>query len=196
MIFQPFNNWLDGTREDLVDMFIVHTLDEIQGLIDAHGQFKATLGEADKEFQSIMSLIKEVENFARQYGVPGATINPYTNLTGNVRSFSSLSDDGLCTFSFFSFQDINSKWNEVKVLVPQRDNTLQDEMRKQQNNEALRRQFADKANQVGPWIERQMDAVSALGMGMQVIFYSVQMLRSQCLYQITKEDLSVAEQLK
>jgi len=47
-IFQPFNNWLDGTREDLIDMFIVHTLDEIQGLIDAHGQFKATLNEADK----------------------------------------------------------------------------------------------------------------------------------------------------
>ncbi len=66
------------------------------------------------------------------------------------------------------FQDINSKWNEVKILVPQRDQTLQDELRKQQNNEALRRQFADKANQVGPWIERQMDAVAALGMGMQV----------------------------
>ena len=94
---QPFNNWLDGTREDLVDMFIVHTLDEIQGLIDAHAQFKATLGEADKEFQSIISLIKEVENFAKQYNVPGATINPYTNLTGN---------------------DIQSKWNEVKTLVP------------------------------------------------------------------------------
>ena len=66
------------------------------------------------------------------------------------------------------FQDINSKWNEVKTLVPQRDQTLQDELRKQQNNEALRRQFADKANQVGPWIEKQMDAVSAIGMGMQV----------------------------
>ena len=81
---QPFNNWLDGTREDLVDMFIVHTLDEIQGLIDAHAQFKATLPEADKEFQSIISLIHEVENFARQFNVPGATLNPYTNLTGNV----------------------------------------------------------------------------------------------------------------
>merc|ERR1712045_722522 len=57
----PFNNWLDGTREDLVDMFIVHTLDEIQGLIDAHAQFKATLGEADKEFQAIIALIHEVE---------------------------------------------------------------------------------------------------------------------------------------
>ena len=78
----PFNNWLDGTREDLVDMFIVHTLDEIQGLIDAHAQFKATLGEADKEFTAIITLIHDCENFARQYNVPGATINPYTNLTG------------------------------------------------------------------------------------------------------------------
>merc|ERR1712054_288551 len=142
----PFNNWLDGTREDLVDMFIVHTLDEIQGLIDAHAQFKATLGEADKEFTSIISLIHECESFAKQYNVPGATINPYTNLTG---------------------KDVQSKWNEVKTLVPQRDQTLQDELRKQENNEALRRSFAEKANQVGPWIERQMDAVAAIGMGMQ-----------------------------
>lgn len=33
----------------------------------------------------------------------------------------------------------------------------------------LRRQFAEKANQVGPWIERQMDAVTAIGMGLQVL---------------------------
>merc|ERR1711881_335512 len=140
----PFNNWLDGTREDLVDMFIVHTLEEIQGLIDAHAQFKATLGEADEEFTTIITLIHDCEQFAKQYNVPGATINPYTNLTGN---------------------DVQSKWNEVKTLVPQRDQTLQDELKKQQNNEALRRQFAEKANQVGPWIERQMDAVAAIGMG-------------------------------
>ena len=68
-------------------MFIVHTLDEIQGLIDAHAQFKATLGEADKEFQAIIALIHEVEGFAKQYNVPGANINPYTNLTGAVSVF-------------------------------------------------------------------------------------------------------------
>ena len=78
-------------------------------------------------------------------------------------------------------QDINSKWNEVKTLVPQRDQTLQDEMRKQQNNEALRRQFADKSNQVGPWIEKQMDAVSAIGMGMQ----ARGLFKKTCTYQIT-----------
>lgn len=34
------------------------------------------------------------------------------------------------------------------------------------DNESLRRQFAEKANGVGPWIEKQMDAVAAIGMGM------------------------------
>jgi actinin alpha 1/4 len=31
----------------------------------------------------------------------------------------------------------------------------------------LRRQFGEKANNVGPWIEKQMDAVTAIGMGIQ-----------------------------
>lgn len=35
------------------------------------------------------------------------------------------------------------------------------------DNEMLRRQFAEKANAVGPWIERQLDAVTAIGMGLQ-----------------------------
>jgi len=38
------------------------------------------------------------------------------------------------------------------------------------DNELLRRQFAEKANVVGPWIERQLDAVTAIGLGLQVIF--------------------------
>jgi actinin alpha len=142
----PFNNWLDGTREDLVDMFIVHTVEEIQGLIDAHGQFKATLSDADKEYNSIIGLVKDVESTVQKYQIPGGLQNPYTTLTSN---------------------DLAKKWSEVKHLVPQRDTTLQAELRKQQNNEMLRRQFAEKANQVGPWIERQMDAVTAIGMGLQ-----------------------------
>jgi len=141
----PFNNWLDGACEDLVDMFIVHTIEEIQGLIDAHNQFKATLGEADKEFQAIMALVSEVQAIAQKYQIPGGLDNPYTTLTNTV---------------------ISGKWAEVKKLVPARDATLQAELSKQQNNETLRRTFAEKANGVGPWIEKQMDAVAAIGMGM------------------------------
>jgi actinin alpha len=138
----PFNNWMDGAKEDLVDMFIVHTTEEIQGLIDAHEQFKGTLGEADKEFNAIMALLTEVQRISQQYGITGGSDNPYTTLHA---------------------QDLAHKWQEVKSLVPQRDTTLQQEMIRQQNNERLRRQFAQKANMVGQWIERHLDAVASVG---------------------------------
>ncbi|CAO1411305.1 unnamed protein product [Diamesa serratosioi] len=140
----PFNNWLDGAREDLVDMFIVHTMEEIQGLITAHDQFKATLGEADKEYNLIVGLVRDVEGLVNQYQIANGLENPYTALTAH---------------------DLNGKWGDVKTLVPARDMTLANELKKQQNNEMLRRQFAEKANNVGPWIEKQMDAVTAIGMG-------------------------------
>ncbi|XP_069116434.1 alpha-actinin, sarcomeric-like isoform X1 [Argopecten irradians] len=141
----PFNNWLDGAKEDLLDMFIVHTTEEIQELMGAHEQFKQTLGEADKEFNSIMSLATEVHKLARDHGIQLGE-NPYTTVAA---------------------QDIATKWNEVKRLVPQRDRTLQDEMVKQQNNEHLRRQFASKANTIGPWIENHLDAVASIGVNMK-----------------------------
>ncbi|KAK2508244.1 hypothetical protein MC885_018053 [Smutsia gigantea] len=43
----PFNNWLDGAVEDLQDVWLVHSVDETQGLLTAHEQFKATLPETD-----------------------------------------------------------------------------------------------------------------------------------------------------
>ena len=51
----------------------------------------------------------------------------------------------------------------MRQLVPDRDTTLQTEMIRQQNNERLRRQFAQKANHVGPWVERHLDMVASVG---------------------------------
>lgn len=46
-------------------MFIVHTIEENQGLIEAHGQFKRTLGEADQEYGSIMKIAQEIQSIPR-----------------------------------------------------------------------------------------------------------------------------------
>jgi actinin alpha len=59
-------------------------------------------------------------------------------------------------------KEIKSKWNEVQVLVPQRDQDLQIEYGKQQQNERFRIQFAQKANVVGPWIEHQHEQLQQL----------------------------------
>lgn len=140
----PFNNWLDGAKEDLQDMFIVHSVEEMQRLIEAHEQFKQTLAEADKEHAAILAFANEVRDIASTYHVPGGIENPYTSLLPT---------------------DIQNKWAEVRQLVPKRDTVLLNELQRQRRNEDLRCKFADKANVVGPWIERHLDSVAAVGMG-------------------------------
>ena len=104
---QPFNNWLDGACEDLVDMFIVHTIEEIQGLIDAHNQFKATLGEADKEYQAITALVTEVQHTAQKYQIPGALDNPYTTLTAQVWRGRAGRVEGVCVVEGSNTERVN-----------------------------------------------------------------------------------------
>lgn len=140
----PFNNWLDSSREDLVDMFIVHTVDEIQRLIAAHDKFKSTLNEADQEYLSIIDLANQVQSIVGKNKIPGGLENPYTTLTSD---------------------EISNKWRDLRALIPERDQVLNRELLRQERNEGLRRQFAERANIVGPWIESQMDGVAAIGMG-------------------------------
>lgn len=47
---------LDGAREDLADIVIVHEMKEVQELINAHNRFKATISDADNEFQGIVGI--------------------------------------------------------------------------------------------------------------------------------------------
>ena len=52
--------------------------------MDAHEQFKQTLGEADKEYNAIMALVQEIQRISQQYGIQNALENPYSTLQANV----------------------------------------------------------------------------------------------------------------
>ncbi|XP_041071763.1 alpha-actinin-2 isoform X3 [Carcharodon carcharias] len=135
----PFNNWMEGAMEDLQDMFIVHSIEEIQSLITAHEQFKATLPEADSERQAILGILNEVQKITQTYSISSIVSNPY---------------------SMISHEEISAKWDKMKQLVPQRDGTLQEELVRQHSNERLRRQFASQTNVIGPWIQRKMEEIA------------------------------------
>ncbi|GAB1297916.1 Alpha-actinin-2 [Apodemus speciosus] len=137
----PFNNWMEGAMEDLQDMFIVHSIEEIQSLITAHEQFKATLPEADGERQSILAIQNEVEKVIQSYSIRVSSSNPYSTVT---------------------MDELRNKWDKVKQLVPVRDQSLQEELARQHANERLRRQFAAQANAIGPWIQNKMEVGGAL----------------------------------
>ncbi|KAI5611791.1 alpha-actinin-1, partial [Silurus asotus] len=137
----PFNNWMEGAMEDLQDTFIVHTIEEIQGLSTAHEQFKATLPDADKERQAILGIHNEITKIVQTYHVNITGTNPYTTINP---------------------KEINTKWERVRQLVPQRDQALIEEHARQQNNERLRRQFANQANIIGPWIQNKMEEIGRI----------------------------------
>lgn len=134
----PFSNWMDGAKEDLLDMFRVHTLEEIQDLKDAQEKFKQNMPAAEDEFNNIMQLTRAIDELSQ-----GANENPYTNTKA---------------------EDLSNKWNEVLDLIPKRDTLLQEETLKQQTNERLRLQFAQMANQVGAWIQSKHSLVTELTM--------------------------------
>jgi len=73
----PFNNWMDGAKEDLMDMFNVHSLEEVQDLKDAQEQFKANMPAAQEEFESIIALQNAITGMSNQ-------TNPYTNTKAEV----------------------------------------------------------------------------------------------------------------
>ncbi|XP_013889274.1 alpha-actinin-4 isoform X1 [Austrofundulus limnaeus] len=141
----PFNNWMEGAMEDLQDMFIVHNIDEIQGLITAHEQFKETLPEANKEREAIQSIQAEVQKIAQSNGIKLSGGNPYTSITP---------------------QSIDNKWEKAMAMVPQRDKALQEELNKQNSNDTLRATFATQANAVGAYIQAKMEEIGRISIEM------------------------------
>ncbi|VDM98811.1 unnamed protein product [Thelazia callipaeda] len=141
----PFNNWLDGAREDLADIVIVHEMKEVQELLNAHNHFKSTISDADNEFREIVNIERETIQLVEQNNLDRELLkNPYTDL---------------------SAAEIRRKWQEVQQAVPSRDAQLQSECHRQRNNERLRQLFAEKANATGPWLEKQLEQVLAIGLG-------------------------------
>ncbi|KAL9953111.1 hypothetical protein ACROYT_G040471 [Oculina patagonica] len=134
-----FNNWLESAREDLMDMFSVHTVEEITELQDAHQVFKENMPAAQQEFDAIMSISNEIEGMSDQE-------NPYTSLTK---------------------EEISLTWSEVIDLIPKRDELLETEKGRQKRNETLRLEFARKANLVGPWINEHEEKLRAIALKMQ-----------------------------
>ncbi|XP_072287377.1 alpha-actinin-4 isoform X2 [Pyxicephalus adspersus] len=141
----PFNNWMEGAMEDLQDMFIVHTVEEVDGLITAHGQFKSTLPDADREREAILDIQRQIQKIAEYNNIKLSGGNPYTTVTPDI---------------------INFKWQKVQELVPKRDNALKSEQDKQQSNEHLRLEFARLANVEGPWIQSKMEEIGRIAIEM------------------------------
>ncbi|VEL28631.1 unnamed protein product [Protopolystoma xenopodis] len=58
-----FNSWFENAEEDLTDPVKCNSYLEIQALSDAQEQFKASLKAAEKDFQQLTQLDREIKSY-------------------------------------------------------------------------------------------------------------------------------------
>jgi spectrin alpha len=133
-----FNSWFENAEEDLTDPVRCNSLDEIRALREAHEQFKSSLKNAEADYKSLGELDREIRSY-------GAGTNPYT---------------------WFTMEALEETWRSLQRIIADRDQELQREQQRQEQNDALRREFAHAANSFHAWLQgtraKLMEGVGSL----------------------------------
>ncbi|XP_052259701.1 spectrin alpha chain-like isoform X3 [Dreissena polymorpha] len=119
-----FNSWFENAEEDLTDPVRCNSVEEIRHLRENHEQFKASLEAAQDDFNQLAALDKEIKSF-------NVGPNPYT---------------------WFTMDALQDTWNNLQKIIKERDVDLQNEQQRQEENDQLRKQFAQAANAFHGWL--------------------------------------------
>ncbi|XP_071155968.1 spectrin alpha chain-like isoform X8 [Mytilus edulis] len=119
-----FNSWFENAEEDLTDSVRCNSVEEIKALIEAHDGFKASLSAAQEDFNQLAALDKQIKSF-------DVGANPYT---------------------WFTMDTLEDTWRNLQKIIKERDVDLEDEHKRQLENDQLRKQFAQAANAFHSWL--------------------------------------------
>lgn len=119
-----FNSWFENAEEDLTDPVRCNSVEEIKALREAHDQFKASLSAAEADFNQLAQLDKQIKSF-------NVGPNPYT---------------------WFTMEALEDTWKNLQRIIRDRDEELASEQRRQEENDAMRKQYAVAANAFHQWL--------------------------------------------
>ncbi|XP_023929927.1 spectrin alpha chain-like isoform X4 [Lingula anatina] len=119
-----FNSWFENAEEDLTDPVRCNSVEEIKALREAHDQFKASLSAAQADFNQLAALDKQIKSF-------NVGPNPYT---------------------WFTMENLDDTWRNLQKIIKERDAELAREQQRQEENDVLRKQFAQAANAFHSWL--------------------------------------------
>lgn len=119
-----FNSWFENAEEDLTDPVRCNSVEEIRALREAHAQFQVSLAAAQEDFNQLKALDKQIKSF-------GVGPNPYT---------------------WFTMEALEETWKNLQKIIEERDVELGKEAQRQEENDKLRKQFAQHANAFHQWL--------------------------------------------
>jgi len=126
-----FNSWFENAEEDLTDPVRCNSVEEIRALREAHEQFKASLSAAETDFNQLAALDKQIKSF-------NVGPNPYT---------------------WFTMEALDDTWRNLQKIIRERDDELAREQQRQEENDVLRKQFAQAANAFHAWLTETRSAM-------------------------------------
>ena len=91
---------------------------------------------------SLTELVDTIHQFSHKHNVADRQ-NPYCQKAVNLNNLA-------------------TKWSILQEQIPKRHALLQQEVEQQNQNNKLREQFANIANQIGPWIQKRSDKITKL----------------------------------
>jgi spectrin alpha len=127
-----FNTSLSNIEEDLSDAVRCNSLDEIQSLQSSYQQLQQQLTHCKNDLKQIQTLDRQIKS----YGT--SSCNPYT---------------------WFTYENLDENLQHVQKLMKEREMELTSELRRQQENEDLRKNFAKNANSFHSWLTETRTAL-------------------------------------
>jgi spectrin alpha len=119
-----FNSWFENAEEDLTDPVRVNSLEEIQALRASHAEFMRSLEASQDRYQELVALDRRIKGYT-------TSKNPYT---------------------WFTVETLEESWANLRVVIDERSEDLQHELKRQEDNEQLRKLFAQHANAFSGWL--------------------------------------------
>merc|ERR1719232_1494314 len=119
-----FNSWFENAEEDMTDPVRCNSIEEIKSLREAHAQFQASLASANADFEALAQLDKQIKSF-------NVGPNPYT---------------------WFTMEALEDTWRNLQKIIKERDSDLDKEALRQEQNDKLRKEFAQHANSFHSWL--------------------------------------------
>ncbi|XP_030853592.1 spectrin alpha chain, non-erythrocytic 1 isoform X3 [Strongylocentrotus purpuratus] len=119
-----FNSWFENAEEDLTDPVRCNSVEEIQALKEAHEAFTASLSSAQNDLKQLAALDKQIKSY-------NVSSNPYT---------------------WFTMEALEETWRNLQKIIKEREVELNREMERQEENDKLRKRFAQQANSFYQWI--------------------------------------------
>lgn len=115
-----FSSWFENAEEDLTDPVRCNSIEEIRALREAHLEFQKSLSGPQSDFEQLDQLNKTIQQFNL-----GNSANPFT---------------------WFTMQALVDTWNNLQSIIEQRDHELAKEYKRQEENDRLRKDYAESAN--------------------------------------------------